>query len=170
MDNTDLPRARSRDLVILTRPDETLVYDMVSNEAHCLNETAAFVWSQCSGDASIGEIAMSAAKRFSGFVSEEFVTIAITQLDERKLLSSPGLGVRSQPGRREAISKIGLASAVAVPMILSIVAPARALGTLSCRISCTSPGQCLQFPQCGNFCSSIGECAPSAAASVPAAA
>src|SRR5437773_7195834 len=132
MDNTDLPKARSKDLVILTRPDETLVYDMVSNEAHCLNETAAFVWSQCNGDASIGEIAISAEKKFGVVVNDEFVSFALAQLNDRKLLSSPGLSGRPRLNRREAIRKIALASAVAVPTIASIVAPARAQGTLSC--------------------------------------
>lgn len=159
MSSTDFPMARSKDLVILARPEETLVYDMVSNEAHCLNETAAFVWNQCNGEASIGEIAKLAEKRFGGLVDEEFVGFALAQLNDRKLLSSTGLSGQPRLSRRETIRKIGLASAVAVPMILSIVASANALGSLSCR-GCTSPGDCISRPGCTNNCSPFGDCVP----------
>lgn len=37
------PLARSEGLVIQEMPDEVLVYDLETNKAHCLNETAAFV-------------------------------------------------------------------------------------------------------------------------------
>ncbi|HJZ82776.1 MAG TPA: PqqD family peptide modification chaperone [Pyrinomonadaceae bacterium] len=44
-----LPRARSENLVIRELDDETLVYDMERDEAHCLNQTAALVWQRCDG-------------------------------------------------------------------------------------------------------------------------
>lgn len=159
MSNASFPKARSEDLVILTRPDETLVYDMIAGQAHCLNETAAFVWNQCNGEASIGEIAKLAEKRFSGLVDEEFVGFALAQLNDRKLLSSTGLSGQPRLSRRETIRRIGLASAVAVPMILSIVASANALGSLSCR-GCTSPGDCFSRPGCNNTCSPLADCVP----------
>lgn len=158
MSSIEFPKARSKDLVILARAGETLVYDMVSNEAHCLNETASFIWNQCSGEASVDDISRSVEKQF-GRRAGEIVSFGIRQLNQRNLLSSGGLTAQ-MPSRREAIKRMGLASAVAVPMILSIVAPANALGSLSCRTACTNPGQCLQLPQCGNSCSPLGECAP----------
>ena len=60
------PRARSTDLVIQTVGNETLVYDLKSNEAHCLNETAAFVWSKCNGDLSIDEVGRGSGKWING--------------------------------------------------------------------------------------------------------
>ena len=44
-----LPHARTDNLVIRELDDETLVYDMERDEAHCLNQTAALVWKQCDG-------------------------------------------------------------------------------------------------------------------------
>ena len=38
-----LPHARTKDLVIRELGDETLIYDLANDRAHCLNETAAFV-------------------------------------------------------------------------------------------------------------------------------
>ena len=42
MKNPLNPIARSNGLVVQEMPDEVLVYDLDSNKAHCLNETAAF--------------------------------------------------------------------------------------------------------------------------------
>jgi len=39
-----LPRARKDGLVIKELVNETLVYDLERDEAHCLNQTAALVW------------------------------------------------------------------------------------------------------------------------------
>jgi hypothetical protein len=44
-----LPHARSEGLVIRELPEETLVYDLKRHRAHCLNPTAARVWSYCDG-------------------------------------------------------------------------------------------------------------------------
>jgi hypothetical protein len=38
------PLARERNLLVRELPTEVLVYDVESDEGHCLNETAAFVW------------------------------------------------------------------------------------------------------------------------------
>ena len=43
------PVARQEGLVIQEMPDEVLVFDLKTNKAHCLNETAAFVWKACDG-------------------------------------------------------------------------------------------------------------------------
>src|SRR5438045_384656 len=103
---TEFPKARSRDLVILSRPDETLVFDAASGEAHCLNETAAFVWSRCTGDRAISDIVRSVEKKFGHKVSEDFVRFALDQLMDRKLLSEDDQANRRVPNRREAIKKI----------------------------------------------------------------
>lgn len=153
------PKARSENLVIQTLAGETLVYDMTSNQAHCLNETAAFVWSRCTGEVSIDEIAGSVERRFGHIVNTDFVRLAVTQLNDRMLMSVSGLNGMTMPSRREAIKKLGVASVLALPIIASIVAPANAFGALSCRVACTSPSSCT-IPACGNFCNGGGECAP----------
>lgn len=43
------PMARQSGLVVQEMPDEVLVYDMDTNKAHCLNQSAAFIWKSCDG-------------------------------------------------------------------------------------------------------------------------
>lgn len=50
MRNVPHPKARFENLVIQMIADETLVYDLANHRAHCLNETAAFVWGRCTGE------------------------------------------------------------------------------------------------------------------------
>ena len=50
------PLARNEGLVIKELPDELLIYDTETDRAHCLNETAAFVWLRCDGRKSLAEI------------------------------------------------------------------------------------------------------------------
>ncbi len=44
-----LPVARHKNLIVKELPDETLIYDLDSDKAHCLNQTAALVWKNCDG-------------------------------------------------------------------------------------------------------------------------
>jgi len=53
------PVARKEGLVIQEMPDEVLVFDTETNKAHCLNETAAFVWKSCNGTNSVADITQS---------------------------------------------------------------------------------------------------------------
>ena len=41
------PKSRTDNLVVQEMNDEVLVYDLDSNKAVCLNETAAIVWKSC---------------------------------------------------------------------------------------------------------------------------
>lgn len=148
MGNTLCPKARSENLVVQTLPGETLIYDMTANEAHCLNETAAFVWSKCNGDLTVDDIAHSAATAFGKPVNADLINFAVKELNDRKLLSDSGVHLPAMPSRREVIKRLGLASAIALPIIASIVAPSSALASISC--SCSSPGNCIS--QAGNAC------------------
>jgi hypothetical protein len=152
------PKARSADLVIQTVGNETLVYDLRSKEACCLNETAALIWNKCSGDLSVDDIAMSFANQESGPTARRMTQIAISQLSERKLLFEPAPAIFHSIDRRQMLKRIGAVSAIAVPIISSIVAPPRALGNVSCL--CISPVNCTFQPGCDGFCNALGFCAP----------
>jgi len=160
MKNILCPKARSENLVIQTLPGETLVYDLTTNEAHCLNETAAFVWDKCKGDISIDEIARSVETRYGHAVDADFVRLAVKQLDDKNLLTQSGLGGLAMPSRREAIKKIGLASAIAIPIVASMVAPQSALASTSC--ICVNPADCTGMTSCPStvVCNGVGQCAP----------
>ena len=53
----ELPRARQASLIIKEVDDETLIYDLETDKAHCLNSTASRVWKSCDGRTSVAEIA-----------------------------------------------------------------------------------------------------------------
>jgi hypothetical protein len=163
MDNSQCPVARKSGLVVQEMPDEVLVYDLNSNKAHCLNQTAAKVWQACDGSQSISDIAAELGKGNN----EDLVWLAIDQLSENDLLEAKVASKFKGQSRRDVIKKIGLASIIAVPVIASLVAPQNALAAQSC--NCVNPTQCTTGPN-GNgrggtvcpaaTCNGSGACAP----------
>lgn len=160
MINSHNPIARKNDLVVQEMPGEVLVYDLKTNKAHCLNETSAHVWKSCDGKTSIGDIVRSFEANVGSKVTEDFVWLAIDQLNENGLLEA-GVAPRfAGESRRSVIKKIGLASVVALPVIASLVAPKSAMASVSC--ACTTPGNCLSQTGCPSTvnCNLSGICAP----------
>ena len=159
MNNPQYPSARKSGLVVQEMPDEVLVYDLETNKAHCLNQTAALVWKSCDGMTPVSEIATLLNSTTSSKVSEDLVWIAIDQLSENNLLEKEIRANFSGQSRREVIKKIGLASMVAIPIIASLVAPPSALAATSCRCPNGTTGECSsQGAPCGTKCSSAGVC------------
>ncbi len=162
MINSQFPTARKSGLVIQEVPDEVLVFDLESNKAHCLNNTAALVWKSCDGKMSVPEIAKFIGKQTGKTVGDDLVWLAIDQLDENRLLeSTPESPLKGQT-RREAIKKIGLASMIAIPVVASLVAPQSAMANLSC--TCLTSFACANdaaLAPCGSpCCNQAGVCAP----------
>ena len=155
MNNSQYPLARKSGLVVQEMPDEVLVYDLNSNKAHCLNETAAKIWKSCDGKTSIEEIATV----FGKGNNQDLVWLAIDQLSENDLLETGLTSKFKGRSRRDVIKKIGLASVVAVPVIASLVAPQNALAAQSC--NCVNNTQCSSGPNRGVCPSTI--CNPSGA-------
>lgn len=160
MENVTKPIARRNDLVVQEMPGETLVYDTRSNKAHCLNESATAIWRDCDGTRTIDEIVSNFNKTTGGPVSDDFVWLALDQLNENGLLEGQVPMRFEGSSRRQALKKIGAASLVALPVIASLVAPQNALASLSC--VCTSPGACLTQTTCSSTvnCNGNGICAP----------
>ena len=160
MNNPNNPIARQQGLVVQEMPDEVLVYDMESNKAHCLNQSAAAIWKSCNGSNSIADIVRQFESSGSGKVTEDFVWLAIDQLNENGLLEA-GVSPRFQgQSRRQALKTIGMASMVALPVIASLVAPQSALASASC--ACVNPGACAAQTTCPSTvnCNGSGICAP----------
>ncbi len=160
MKNPQNPTARNNGLVIQEMPDEVLVYDLDSNKAHCLNRSAAFVWRSCDGSNSVADIAREFEANAGGRVSEDFVWLAIDQLQENGLLV-PGTESRfAGQSRREVLKKIGLASMVALPVIASLATPQSAMAAGSC--ACTVAANCATQTSCPSTvnCNGGGVCAP----------
>jgi len=126
MNNSQRPIARKDGLVIQEMPDEVLVFDMETNKAHCLNETAAFVWKACDGKNSVTEISKLFGNQSGKPVDENLVWLAIDQLNENNLLEEKIQANFNGQSRREVIKKIGLAAVIALPIVSSLVAPTAA--------------------------------------------
>src|SRR3954464_3494461 len=160
--NSQNPTARQNGLVVQEMPEEVLVYDLDTNKAHCLNRSAALVWKSCDGNNSVADIVREFESTGAGRVSEDFVWLAIDQLTENGLLENNVPSRFQGQSRRQVLKTIGLASIVAVPVIASLVAPQKALGSVSC--VCTSAAACNTPPNAScpstQNCNQIGLCAP----------
>ena len=160
MNNPNNPVARQYGLVVQEMPDEVLVSDLDTNKAHCLNNSAALVWRACDGTNSVADIVRQFESNGAGKVTEDFVWLAIDQLNENNLLEGTVAPRFSGQSRRQVLKTIGLASMVAIPVIASLVAPQSALGSVSC--ACTDPGQmtqCQTMTGCpSQTCNANGQC------------
>lgn len=150
------PRARQASLVVKEVEDETLVYDLETDKAHCLNSTAARVWKSCDGQTTVTEIAAQLSSPGRSAVDESVVWLALDQLEKFKLLDAAPAKPDFLSGltRRQMVARLGIA-AVALPAIVSIVSPhASAQGsppTIPPGFCCVNPndctsGTCLQEP------------------------
>lgn len=160
MNISDFPNARKKGLVVQEVPNEVLIYDLESDKAHCLNETAAAVWRFCDGKTPVQQIAREVGRELGREVSDDLVWLAIDQLSEHRLLESEIRTAFKGESRREALKKIGLASMVALPIIASLAAPRSVLANVSC--ACTTPTHCTNTscPSTTTCNTGIGLCAP----------
>ncbi len=149
-----LPLARTDQLIVKEVDDEVLVYDLKTDQAHCLNDTAALVWKNCDGKNSVSEIQASLANEAGAPVDEGVVWLALDQLEKFKLLAeAPTLPtIFAGMGRRQLIRTLGLV-AVTLPVIISIATPtAQAQGFCGLTGAACGPGK----PACcaGHTCPS----------------
>ncbi|HKO43234.1 MAG TPA: PqqD family protein [Pyrinomonadaceae bacterium] len=140
-----LPRARQASLIIKEVDDETLVYDVEADKAHCLNTTAAQVWKSCDGKTSVEEIATQMSSTDGAPVDESLVWLALDQLEKFKLLDEAPAKPAMLAGltRRQMVARLGIAAA-ALPAIVSIVTP-HAYAQASLRppgTCCVNPNDC----------------------------
>lgn len=157
-----LPLARNKRLVIKELAEETLVYDLDRDKAHCLNQTAGQIWQLCDGKKSAGDIAREMEARTGAPVAEAIVMHGIQQLSEARLIESgaPSANGAGKISRRELIRKAGLVAVIALPAVTSIVAPTPVEAGASCAVKSCSlespPGQpdpqCPPGLHCDGFC------------------
>jgi hypothetical protein len=151
-----LPKRRTKDIVVRDLGDETLVYDLKQNTAHCLNKTAAWVWKLCNGKTSDKEMAAQSEAKLGQKLDPEVVQHGLNQLGKARLLLGRTLAPSEGKGfnRREWIRKAGIAAAI-VPVVMTMTAPpaeAQATGmmcnlnTLDCTllptVTCTGTTTC----------------------------
>lgn len=158
MNNSQKPEARQDGLVIQDMPEEILVYDLGTNKAHCLNQTAAFVWKACDGKNTVTDIASLFSNKTDGIINEDLVWLAIDQLNEKNLLKTEMVSKFQGETRRSVIKKIGLAAVIALPVVASLAAPTSVLAVVSC--ACASNANCgVAQPGCPATCNvGAGQC------------
>jgi len=142
------PLARSSDLLVQDLKGETLIYDLKTNKAKCLNETSASVWALCNGKRNASDVGKVLSKKLKTIVSEDFIWFAFDQLEKEELLDG-----RQRPtikfeglSRRQVVRKIGFAAVVALPLISSVVAPmashAQSVNVNPCQNAPGDPANC----------------------------
>ncbi len=151
MNNSQIPKARKNGLVIQEAGDEVLVYDLERNQAHCLNRTAAFVWRACDGTKSVPAIAEMLGKEFSGKADEDLVWLAIDQLSNERLLEAEIKLESNGLSRRAVIRRIGLAAAVALPVVAMLSFPSTSLA-VTCSASFCGSDSPLNGCGAGDYC------------------
>ncbi len=148
-----MPQARRSGLIIQEVDSEILIYDQVSNKAHCLNQTAAKVWKYCDGETTLADACSALSRDLETTVDEKLVWYAVDQFSKDNLLEpdfTPPAFVIAGMNRRQMVRTLGLAALIAVPLVTSIVAPtpAQAATCLPSGSACTASVQC-----CSNVCS-----------------
>jgi hypothetical protein len=130
------PLARRR-LLIRELPEELLVYDQEEHRAHCLNRTAATVFRHADGTRTLSDLARLLDPG-AGSAAAKIVTLALTRLAEAGLLESGAVAPEPEPGltRRELARRAGLAAAILLPAVASIVAPTPAEAAATCATTC----------------------------------
>jgi len=151
-----VPVARTESLIVKEVDGETLVYDLKTDKAHCLNNTAARVWQNCDGRNTVSDIATLLGADLGVHVKDEVVWLALDQLTRFKLLkeATPKPALFAGMTRRQMVARLGIA-AVAIPAIVSIVSPTAYAGA-SCfppgsTTCCVSPNDC-----CAGTCNPVG--------------
>lgn len=138
MNSSQVPVARNEGLVIQEMPDEVLVYDLEDNKAFCLNPTAAEIWKSCDGIKTVAEIASDLNGGRDQATNEDVVWLALEQLKEKNLLKNEvSLSLAGQ-SRREMIKKVGLATAIALPVIAMLSFPGQTLASTCNQSACNS--------------------------------
>lgn len=145
-----LPKARQDQLITKEVAGELIVYDRENDRAHCLNSTAAFVWTHCDGRTSVARMARLLEDEINARVEPEIVLYALEQLNNSKLLDDCYAAIAPKKAlSRRAVVRLGVAAALTVPFISSITAPtaAQAASCLPSGAGCASDGAC-----CSNNC------------------
>ena len=112
-----LPRARKHDLLVKELRDETLVYDLETNDAHCLNRTAALVWKRCDGKTTVSKMVSLLQQELGSAVDEDLVWLTVTQLRRFRLIENDESTFIPRVSRRDLVLKYAPA-ALALPVIL----------------------------------------------------
>ncbi len=142
MNENNVPAARTHNLVIQEADTELMVFDLDSNRVSILNETSRQIWNLCDGKSSVEEITAKMKQELKVEVPTDLVELAIMELGKFNLLEAK-LNIKSKLNRRDVIKKIGFDISIALPVVMSAVAPkATAAASLDCSGGTNRPAGC----------------------------
>ena len=142
-----LPRVRTNGLVIKELPDETLIYDVETSTAFCLNLPAAVIMNACNGANTVEDAQTMLAQRLGSSVGTELIWNTIEEFRRRDLLAEATEPFAEKLVPRRTLLKQAAAFGAAVPVVMALVAPP----ALHAASTCLSQGQTcvpLQQPVC----------------------
>ena len=153
------PKVRGDGLVVEHVGDELLVYDRERDKAHCLNDTAALVFSHCDGERSVCELAAQLSAESGRPIDEDVVGRALVRLSDEHLLEEPVSATGGREwSRRQVLVRVGVAGAAAgvgLPVVKSVVAPTAAHAQ-----SCVPQGGVCGTPDSFGACQQTAQCCP----------
>lgn len=159
------PVSRQSDILTQDLENELLIYDLQINKAYCLNQTSAMVFQLSDGVRTVSEISELMSRKLGILFSEEFVWLALQDLEKENLLrkSEEMTDYLVSLSRREMVKKAGLASMAALPIIASVIAPSAVAAQSNSSVRCLVPGDCPSgncastfFLPVGMFCCPAG--------------
>jgi len=137
MEETRLPRVKSKGLVTQESGDELLIFALETSKACCLNRPAVAVMHLCDGKTTFSQ---AAAKLGMG---EDLVRVTVDSIGKAGLLASDLTDGYSVNLSRRRVLRQAAAFGIAVPVVASLVAPSALHAASNCiplNQTCTQNG------------------------------
>jgi hypothetical protein len=126
-----------KDMIMRQLKDELVLYDPDTKRAFCLNRVASEVWALCDGKTTVEEIIDHFQKIDEPEMDRKVIYLSLRKLQRCGLLtnSSQAIEPLTFRSRRALIKKLGIAAAMALPVVTSIIVPTPAEAASPCRRS-----------------------------------
>jgi hypothetical protein len=136
-------KRRTEGLLVDELPDETIVYDTIRYEAHCLNRAATLVWKHCDGRTPLAELAGLLRQELHLAADQALVRLILEQLEESHLLEKKAARVvrTPRPTRRRVARQLAILGLSGLVMTIP-VPTALAAGSVPNGGMCTASSQC----------------------------
>jgi hypothetical protein len=111
-----IDRVDSNSFLVTAMPDGSRVIRNTKDETvFALNATAGAAWDACSSATTIAGVADEMRRSFDSKVTDELAEASVLELQDKKLVSISGSGVKAT--RRQVLAGLG---AVALPLVVSL--------------------------------------------------
>lgn len=114
------PKLKTTEIVVQNAAKELLVYNLQTNRAYCLNEISAKIYEHCDGTKNATEICKILNLEI------EYIFLAVDLLERENLLDAESRRFFSEYSgldRRRMLKSALMSSAVALPLIISVLSP-----------------------------------------------